>query len=73
MLCRLRLGLLEQDLAYQFQLSQTSISRICTTWINFCYVKFKGSVQWKNDLGLYCSLVLVMNIGMCDFVILCLV
>ena len=34
---------------------------------------FKGSVQWKNDLGLYCSLVLVMNIGMCDLVILCLV
>ena len=33
----------------------------------------KGSVQWKNDLGLYCSLVLVMNIGMCDLVILCLV
>ena len=33
----------------------------------------KCSVQWKNDLGLYCSLVLVMNIGMCDLVILCLV
>ena len=33
----------------------------------------KGSVQWKNDLGLYCSLVIVMNIGMCDLVILCLV
>ena len=34
---------------------------------------FKGSVQWKNDLDLYFSLVLVMNIGMCDLVILCLV
>ena len=34
---------------------------------------FKGSVQWKNDLGLYCSLVLVLNIGMCDLVILQLV
>ena len=33
----------------------------------------KGSVQWKNDLGLYCSLVVVMNIGMCDLVISCLV
>ena len=32
----------------------------------------KGSVQMKNDLGLYCSLVLVMNIGMCDLVIVCL-
>ena len=26
----------------------------------------------KNDLGLYCSLVIVMNIGMCDLVIFCL-
>ena len=33
----------------------------------------KGSVQWKNDLGLYCRLVLVMKIGMCDLVISCLV
>ena len=38
-----------------------------------CVSGFKGSVQWKNDLGLYCSLVLVMNIGMHDLVILCLV
>ena len=27
----------------------------------------------ENDLDLYCSLVLVMNIGMCDLVILCLI
>ena len=33
----------------------------------------KGSVQWKNDWGLYFSLVLVLNIGMCDLMILCLV
>ena len=39
----------------------------------FPYSTLKGSVQWKNDLGLYCSLVLVMNIGMCDLMILCLV
>ena len=29
----------------------------------------KGGVQIKNDLGLYCSLMLAMNIGMCDLVI----
>ncbi len=38
-LCRLRLGLLEQDLAYRFHVSQTTISRICVTWINFLYMK----------------------------------
>ena len=33
----------------------------------------KGSLQWKNDLGLYFTLVLVMKIGMCDLIIFCLV
>ena len=33
----------------------------------------KGELQWKNDLGLYFSLVLVMKIGMCDSVIFRLV
>ena len=44
-----------------------------SSWTMFLSSVLKGSVQWKNDLGLYCSLVLVMNIGMCDLVILCLV
>ena len=29
----------------------------------------KGSLQWKIDLGLYFTLVLVMKIGMCDLMI----
>ena len=33
----------------------------------------KGSLQWKNNLGLYSSLVLLMNIGMGDLVIFHLV
>ena len=35
--------------------------------------QLKGRLQWKNDLGLYFSLVLVMKIGMCDLVIFRLV
>ena len=35
--------------------------------------QIKGSVKWKNDLGLYYSLVLEINIGMCDLVIFYLV
>ena len=46
MLCRLRLGLYEQDLAYRFQISQTSVSRICSTWMNFCFFKFKELPIW---------------------------
>ena len=33
----------------------------------------KDSLQWKNDLGLYFTLVLVMKIGMCDLMIFRLV
>ena len=36
-------------------------------WSIKCW--FKGSLQWKNDLGLYFSLVLVLKIGMYDLVI----
>ena len=43
---------------------------ICTIIDGFI---FKGRLQWKNDLGLYFSLVLVMKIGMCDLVIFRLV
>ena len=35
--------------------------------------QLKGSLQWKNDLGLYFTLVLVMKIGMCDLMIFRLV
>ena len=31
------------------------------------FLLHEGSVQWQNDLGLYSSLVLVMNIGMCGW------
>ena len=48
MLCRLRLGLYEQDLAYRFQISQASVCRICSTWINFCFFKFKELPIWPT-------------------------
>ena len=47
-LCRLRLGLREQDLAYRFQISQTTVSRIVTTWVNFMYYKFKEIPIWPS-------------------------
>ena len=33
--------------------------------ISLIMIAGKGSLHWKNDLCLYYSLVLVMNIGMC--------
>ena len=45
-LVRLRLGLLEQDLAYRFNISQSTVSRITCTWINFLYLKLKEIPLW---------------------------
>ena len=52
-LCRLRCGLMEQDLAYRFNISQATVSRIFIAWVNFLYYRFielpiwptKGQVQ----------------------------
>ena len=41
MLYRLCLGLYEQDLAHRFGVSQTTVSHICSTWINFVIANSK--------------------------------
>lgn len=45
-LVRLRLGLLEQDLAYRFNISSTTVSRIFSTWINFLFIKLQEIPLW---------------------------
>ena len=42
----LRLGLLEQDLAYRFGISQSTVSCIFSTWINLLYLQFKQIPIW---------------------------
>ena len=39
MLVRLCLNLKEYDLAHRFEVSQSSVSRIFSTWINYCYLR----------------------------------
>ena len=48
MLVRLRLGLLEQDVADRFEVSCSTVSRIFTTWINFLYLKLKDIPLWPS-------------------------
>ncbi|PFX15204.1 THAP domain-containing protein 4 [Stylophora pistillata] len=40
-LCRLKAGLLEEDLTTRFGVSQSVVSQIVTTWIKFMYFRFK--------------------------------
>ena len=47
-LCRLRCGLMECDLAYRFKISQPTVSRIIITWTNFLYCKFKDIKIWPS-------------------------
>ena len=61
MLCRLRLGLYEQDLAYRFGVSQTTVSRVCSTWINLCYCKFKEVPIWPSRSIIDCNMPLIFQ------------
>ena len=42
----LRLGLLEQDIGYCFGVSQSTVSRIFPSWINFMYLQFQHIPLW---------------------------
>ena len=47
-LARLRVGMLEQDLAARFEISQSHVSRTFTTWINAMYRRFKEVDIWPS-------------------------
>lgn len=45
-LVRLCVGLLEQDLAYRFGISKSTVSHILITWINFMYLQLEQIPLW---------------------------
>ena len=47
-LCRLRVGLFEEDLADRFGVHPSTVSRIFITWVNFLYFKFKDIPLWPT-------------------------
>ncbi|CAN7939034.1 unnamed protein product, partial [Ixodes hexagonus] len=47
-LVRLRLGLLQQDLAHRFNIHQSNVSRLFTTWINFMYLRLSELPLWPS-------------------------
>ncbi|CAN7945686.1 unnamed protein product [Ixodes pacificus] len=46
LLVRLRLGLFERDLAYRFQVSKATVSKVCITWISYVYVHLGQLHLW---------------------------
>ena len=47
-LCRLRRGFAEKHLAQLFHISQSTVSRIFLSWINYLYLKFGQVSIWAN-------------------------
>ena len=47
-LCRLRQGFGEEHLAHLYGVSQSTISRITITWINYLYLKLKDVPMWPS-------------------------
>ena len=47
-LVRLRLGLFEKDLADRFSVSNSTVSRICRTWITFLYMRLGELPLWPS-------------------------
>jgi len=53
---RLRLGLLQEHLADIFRVSESTVSRIMNTWINFLYDNCKSLVTWPTREQIVCNL-----------------
>ena len=47
-LTRWRVGMLQQDLVARFELSQSHVSRIITTWVNAMFHRFKELEIWPT-------------------------
>ena len=47
-LCRRRQGFPEEHLAHLYGVSQSTISRIIVTWVNFLYLKLKDVPMWPS-------------------------
>ena len=45
-LCKVRQGFLEQDLATRFNVSQSTVSTILITWVNYLYVMLGSLPIW---------------------------
>lgn len=47
-ICRLRQGFKEEHLSHLYNISQTTVSRIIISWINFMFLKFSRIPVWPS-------------------------
>ena len=45
---RLRLGLLEQDLAHRFNVSIATVYRVCSAWLSFLHQQLRPLITWPS-------------------------
>ena len=48
-LMKLCLGAPDQDLAYQFGVSQSTVSRVLSKWIDVLFIKLQPLIKWPNQ------------------------
>eukprot|EP00118_Oscarella_pearsei_P022681 m.264795 g.264795 ORF g.264795 m.264795 type:complete len:402 (+) comp40480_c0_seq15:225-1430(+) len=70
---RLRLNLQEQDLAYRFGTSQTTISRVWKRWIEVLYVRLRHLIIWpsREELRKTMPLTFKLHFDRCVIIIDC--
>ena len=45
---KLRLNVLDQDLAYRFAVSQSTVSKVIKKWMEIMYICLKPFVEWPE-------------------------
>lgn len=55
-LVRLRLGVFENHLAHLFAVSQSTVQRVCTTWLNFMYLKLGSINIWPTKKAIIATM-----------------
>ncbi len=70
-LMKLRLNLGNQDLAYRFGISQSTVSKYFQKWINVMYIRLQPVIRWPSHEELYATMPTDFNslpgkVGQCD-------
>ena len=60
-MCRLRVGLFELDLALRFNISVSTVNRICISWFNYMYLKLGTIDIWPTKEQILANMPLLVQ------------